>query len=299
MTVESCVNTCIGLGYTVAGMEYSRQCFCDNYVRNGGANTTDSDCNMPCAGNSTEMCGAGNRLSVYSNAPLQVFQPPIQQKTNLTGYWQYAGCISDSTNSRTLPYQMILTNNNSANNCLATCSQYGFAAGGMEYGDECYCGDIADVVAANATTEPDTDCNMGCSGDPRYLCGAGNRLSYYNWVGPGMPIWNYPTGNAAGQYSFLIGGPVVPLMSTQTITGKVEFLEKFKDTMNSTGAYEFDRSLISNYSAAFRTLHVKTDVFCGAMFVMPDKVGRLLAIGGWSSADNSLYGVRTLWSTLR
>ena len=75
---------------------------------------------------------------------------------------------------------------------------------------------------AGATSEPETDCNMACSGDPRYLCGAGNRLSYYNWIGPGMPIWNYPSGSAAGSYDFLIGGPVVPLMATQAINNKVE-----------------------------------------------------------------------------
>lgn len=29
LTIESCVSTCVGLGYSIAGMEYSVQCFCD------------------------------------------------------------------------------------------------------------------------------------------------------------------------------------------------------------------------------------------------------------------------------
>jgi hypothetical protein len=38
---------------------------------------------------------------------------------------------------RTLPWQLILTNNNSASNCLLQCSEFGYNAAGMEYGDEC------------------------------------------------------------------------------------------------------------------------------------------------------------------
>jgi hypothetical protein len=32
LTVESCISTCSALGYSIAGMEYSVQCFCDNYI---------------------------------------------------------------------------------------------------------------------------------------------------------------------------------------------------------------------------------------------------------------------------
>jgi hypothetical protein len=39
------------------------------------------------------MCGAGNRLTVWSNATLQVYQPPTSQKTELPGHWVYAGCL--------------------------------------------------------------------------------------------------------------------------------------------------------------------------------------------------------------
>jgi hypothetical protein len=65
-TVEQCVNTCIGLGYTVAGVEYGVQCFCDSAIQNGGAKTLDADCNMPCQGNYAETCGAGNRMNIYA-----------------------------------------------------------------------------------------------------------------------------------------------------------------------------------------------------------------------------------------
>ena len=46
LTIESCVNTCIGLGYPVAGMEYHTQCFCSNAIIEGGSLGADTDCNV-------------------------------------------------------------------------------------------------------------------------------------------------------------------------------------------------------------------------------------------------------------
>jgi hypothetical protein len=43
-------------------------------IENGGALAANrGDCDMPCAGNSQEVCGAGDRLSLYSG----VGTPPV------------------------------------------------------------------------------------------------------------------------------------------------------------------------------------------------------------------------------
>lgn len=142
MTVESCVAACASQGYGVAGMEYGVQCFCDDFLRNAATTAPESDCGMNCGGNANEKCGAGNRLSVYSNStsPVTVYPVPSVQKTGLSGSWNYSGCIHDDAPGgvRALPYQMILKTNNTANNCITQCSNFGFNAGGMEYGEECY-----------------------------------------------------------------------------------------------------------------------------------------------------------------
>ena len=46
-------------------------------------------------------------------------------------------CNRDNAVNRTLPYRLILLENNTATNCLSQCSTFGYNAGGMEYGDEC------------------------------------------------------------------------------------------------------------------------------------------------------------------
>ncbi|KAE9371531.1 copper radical oxidase [Stipitochalara longipes BDJ] len=293
LTVESCVQTCSGMGYKVAGMEYAQQCFCDNYIRNGAAlSPSDSDCGMSCAGNNMEKCGDGDRVSVYSLGNLTVYQPPTVQNTSLPGNWSYVGCLTDNADSRTFPYRIInMVNNNTATNCLSLCSQFGYPAGGMEYSSECYCGDFSNIVNANAAMAPATDCNMACSGDPNSICGGGSRVSYYAWTGSPLYSWNRPTGNAAGEYQFLIGGVVIPLITSQTIKGKVTFLEKFgTGAPNTTGAYELDLAQLNNFTAAWRPMHVKTDIFCSASLTLPDKAGRQINIGGW--ANDATYGIR-------
>ena len=93
LTVESCVGNCYTQGFSIAAMEYSTQCFCGNAIYAGGAlASSDTDCNMPCGGNAKEICGAGNRLSTYSNSTIKTYAPAIAQTSGLPGSWTYDGC---------------------------------------------------------------------------------------------------------------------------------------------------------------------------------------------------------------
>ncbi|KAL8933372.1 MAG: hypothetical protein Q9216_006399 [Gyalolechia sp. 2 TL-2023] len=217
------------------------------------------------------------------------------QKTGLPGSWQYQGCITEGVGKRVWKYQIISLTGNTATTCLSQCQKFGYQAAGLEYGSECWCGDVVDIDASGSMAAPETQCNVACAGDKTYLCGGGNRLSWYQWKGTTpLYVWNYPTGPAAGRYEMLIGGVCIPLLTTPGVNGKYTFVEKFgTGPPNSTGAYELDVSQISNPSRAWRTMHVKTDVFCSASITLPDKVGRQINIGGWSGT--STFGVRLYW----
>ena len=301
MTVESCIAECSGLGYTIAGMEYSSQCFCDNYIRNAPDKVSDTQCSMACAGNSTEACGAGSILSVYANGTMTNYSAPMPQKTDLPGSWEYQGCLSDVDGDRSLAYEIVMETSNNNTNCLSLCAEFGYNAAGTEYGEQCFCGDVQNVLDAGATLQPESDCNMVCSGDKAgnggHICGGGSRLSYYIWNNSNGTLydWEFPTGDAAGAYEFLIGGPVIPLVTSPARNGKVTYMEKFgtSPANNGTGAYELDLSMLSNYSAAWREMHVKSDIFCSASLTLPDKVGRQINVGGW--ANDATFGVRLYW----
>lgn len=91
LTLQSCVAACSALGYSIAGAEYGVECYCGHVIDNGGVKATDeAQCSMACGGNAAQKCGAGGRLSIYSNGPLEARGA---QKTNLPAGWTYQGCI--------------------------------------------------------------------------------------------------------------------------------------------------------------------------------------------------------------
>lgn len=56
--------------------------------------------------------------------------------------------------------------------CTAYCSKAGYSLAGLEYADECYCGN-------ELRLGPSNNCNMACSGNSAETCGGGNALSVY------------------------------------------------------------------------------------------------------------------------
>ncbi|KAF8346390.1 glyoxal oxidase N-terminus-domain-containing protein [Amanita rubescens] len=276
-TIQSCIAGCQSQNFTVAGTEYSD---CGNELANGAAIAPQTDCSVGCSGNATEACGGPNRVSVYSShEPVIALPVPTTQKTGLPGAWSYAGCLQELPNARVFPYKNIWLTNNSAVACMNQCAAFGYPAAGVEYGQECYCGDLSDVSLS--TFVPESQCNMACTGDPIHFCGAGNLLTTYTWNGT-MNVWHTPA---------VTGCVIVPLIATVGINNKVTFLEKFgTGPPNTTGAYELDLSLVPNLATAWREMHTKTDVFCSGSLILPDKKGRQINVGGWSL--DSTFGVR-------
>ncbi|KAI2618886.1 glyoxal oxidase N-terminus-domain-containing protein [Hypoxylon sp. NC1633] len=294
LTLQKCAQVCFSNGYKISGAEYYTQCFCSNAIYNGGEASNDTtQCSTPCGGDNQVMCGGPGYLSIYSDGTPEVFKAPTPPRQVLNGSWTYQGCWEDNVNDkRTLFWALMFPGTMTPEQCLGTCSSFGYAAAGLEYGDECYCGDPIDVDASGATSRPETECNVVCAGDASAICGGGARLSLYYWTGDKpLYVFSYPQGNDSGTYSNLVGGVVTPLMTMQSITGKVTFLEKWgTGAANSTGAYELDLSQLDNFDAAWRTMHLKTDVFCSAGLILPDKAARQLTVGGWSL--DSTYGIR-------
>ncbi|KAF7543009.1 hypothetical protein G7Z17_g11090 [Cylindrodendrum hubeiense] len=290
-TPEKCIATCIANGFTVAGMEYSEECYCGNALNNGASKTSESDCNMPCSGDATQLCGAGNRLSLYSKGDFIIFPVPVVKEDNLPGDWEYKGCVFDNGNPYVLEWlyedtATYASSNMTINTCLERCQRFGYSAGGVEYGRQCVCGDLGAVEARGDVFKADSFCSMPCPGDRNYTCGAGNHINYYEWTGDSINTFHYASGSAAGEYDFFSTSPIVALISSVGINDKVVFVEKHGTSLDDTeGSFEFDYS-----TNTYRELALKTDVFCSASFTLPDKAGRMINIGGWSA--ESVYGVR-------
>ncbi|KAG8675140.1 hypothetical protein FPOAC2_01184 [Fusarium poae] len=67
MTVPMCLEFCTSNGtqYKYAGLEWSRECWCSPYLSSLSAKLGDDDCENPCEGNSSQVCGGPLRLSAY------------------------------------------------------------------------------------------------------------------------------------------------------------------------------------------------------------------------------------------
>ena len=70
MTTVKCINLCLDSSYDsirYAGVEAGTQCFCgiegDNYAALGQRD--DADCNVPCAVESSQICGSDFAMAVY------------------------------------------------------------------------------------------------------------------------------------------------------------------------------------------------------------------------------------------
>lgn len=154
----------------LAGVEYSQECWCDNTFNNGGGPAPDGSvgCDMPCQGNTTEMCGGPNRLDVYQNLE---YVPVVNP--NITGY-TYQGCYNEPSGGRALTASMTASDSMTVESCAAFCN--GTTYFGVEYGRECYCGGS---MPATSTLQAASQCSFTCAGNSSEYCGAGLRLNVY------------------------------------------------------------------------------------------------------------------------
>ena len=61
---ELCADMCSGMG-AYFGTQAGYQCFCGDSYGNQGGRVDDSECNLPCNGDLSEMCGGDVRNSIY------------------------------------------------------------------------------------------------------------------------------------------------------------------------------------------------------------------------------------------
>ncbi len=172
MTAANCAANCAGFAYF--GTQWGRECYCGNTAPED--QTAESDCNMPCDGDATQMCGAGMRLSVYGPVSTTTPTDPPAESGNPTtvGEFTYQGCYADSIAQRVLSGSTTTTDDNTLTSCAAQCAGYNYF--GVEYGTQCFCG--MDFDSANVKLA-ETECAMKCGGDESLICGDANRLSIY------------------------------------------------------------------------------------------------------------------------
>ncbi|KAI7553806.1 WSC-domain-containing protein [Hortaea werneckii] len=106
---------------------------------------------------------------------------PTQYFTNVIESlgWEYQGCASDDIASRTLTGGFTWSDDMTVQHCIDYCKGEGFSLAGLEFANQCYCGnDYANQAAA-----PDPkilgNCWQPCAGNDQEVCGGSGALSVY------------------------------------------------------------------------------------------------------------------------
>ncbi|KAJ3176268.1 hypothetical protein HK101_010463 [Irineochytrium annulatum] len=232
-TVEDCLSACSA--YSYAGLEYGGECWCGNsFLNTTSVDVPLAQCNDPCNGNKAEICGSGNRLTLYiaqsiigpvtsttttpatssisSATPPSTTSAPTSTSTTTTAAtttttavsvpsnWVAIGCLYDRGNPH--PFGQRWGSGYTIAACLAKGASAGQSLCGLEYGSECWC----DTQFKNTTSvqAPDSDCSTKCNAPGATgICGNGNRLSAYQYRAGaiGVPTSSSTTSAAAATSS--------------------------------------------------------------------------------------------------
>ncbi|KAG9035776.1 hypothetical protein FRB95_010544 [Tulasnella sp. JGI-2019a] len=162
-SLDSCVAKCNTAGYVFAGAEYGAECWCANSL-NGSLQV--ASCAKPCSGDSSQTCGDGDRISVFSKTG-----------GSSTSSYQSYGCYVDS-DTRVLPQKLLSSSSMTTATCQSFCASQSPSLPyfGTENGNECWCGSSLPPSSALAAR---SECQTACAGDSTSRCGGGWRISVY------------------------------------------------------------------------------------------------------------------------
>ncbi|TFK42314.1 WSC domain-containing protein [Crucibulum laeve] len=181
MTVETCLDSCSAGGFALGGLEYGRECYCGNallYQYEG----TMNPCSYPCSGNSLEICGGSSSINVYQNGNMPFTSGPSSILRSYNG-WIFTQCWQDDTwqfgYPRLLPHHpttFIPAEQMTVQKCINGCGAAHYTSAGLEYGQECWCGNVT-YPPGQSTSE--FECFKPCLGDATEYCGGSSRALVY------------------------------------------------------------------------------------------------------------------------
>ncbi|XP_032864127.1 WSC domain-containing protein 2 [Tyto alba] len=168
MTVFRCQDNCAERGYLYAGLEFGAECYCGHKVQ--AANASESECNMECKGERSNICGGVNRLSIYR---LEL----AQESARRYGSAIFRGCFHRPDNiSIALPVSQLMLNM-SVDKCVDFCTEKEYPLSALA-GTTCRCGFPTTLFTLHER-EDEQLCAQKCAGEEFESCGTAEYLLVY------------------------------------------------------------------------------------------------------------------------
>uniref|UniRef100_A0A667ZV78 WSC domain containing 2 n=1 Tax=Myripristis murdjan TaxID=586833 RepID=A0A667ZV78_9TELE len=168
MTVFRCQDNCAERGYLYAGLEFGAECYCGHKIQS--PNASESECNMECKGEKSNLCGGANRLSVYR---LEL----SQESARRYGSAIFKGCFHRPDNvTLALPISAVIQNM-SVDKCVDMCTEKEQSLAVLA-GDRCHCGFPTPQFSLH---EPEDEemCLHRCHGEEFESCGSDEFFVVY------------------------------------------------------------------------------------------------------------------------
>ncbi|XP_041855844.1 WSC domain-containing protein 2 [Melanotaenia boesemani] len=160
MTVFRCQDNCAERGYMYAGLEFGAECYCGHKIQ--APNASESECNMECKGEKSNLCGGANRLSIYR---LEL----SQESARRYGSAIFKGCFHRPDNvTLALPFSAVI-HNMSVDKCVDMCTEREKSLAVLA-ADQCHCGFPTPLFSLHEL-EDEEKCLHRCPGEEFESCG--------------------------------------------------------------------------------------------------------------------------------
>ncbi|WYZ42188.1 hypothetical protein EsH8_V_001083 [Colletotrichum jinshuiense] len=156
MTLDTCANACFTDGYNFASLSGSATCLCGDQVSINSVQLSTSACDT--SQNST--------VSLYG----------LSEDSTLTFQFTDVGCFANAALVTGAGPSATWATNNTVSNCASFCLPT-YPYFGVANGDICHCGTGMDGAAT--ALDPDTDCNVVCTGRANMNCGGSAATHIY------------------------------------------------------------------------------------------------------------------------
>ncbi|KAL7410783.1 glycosyl hydrolase family 71-domain-containing protein [Mrakia frigida] len=193
-TLQTCTALCASKGFSIAGAEYGSECYCGNAISGSSTIQASTQCANRCAGNSAQICGGTNRITIY---------------TAVSPTWNNVGCVTDSGAARALNGTSTTSSTMTVESCQTFCKNAGYTLAGVEDYTQCWCGNSLNSGAGITAT----GCTAPCGGNAAQTCGGNNVMNLYNYgtaaISPNTQLSTTGPGGcaAAGSYTPTLGAP--------------------------------------------------------------------------------------------
>ncbi|KAH9912318.1 WSC-domain-containing protein [Epithele typhae] len=222
--------------------------------------------------------GTGNKPACQQNDAIPSF---VSAQEPLPSGWQALGCIAEGTNGRALASASTKSDNMTQATCASYCAAKGFKFAGVEFSDECYCGNSVANGASTNLINGDL-CSTKCAGNANEMCGGAARLTLLTNSG----VSASPAASSAASTSAASATTVATSSSAVTSSKATSSTKVASSTKAATSAV-----VTSSAAASSTTSNVAISLPTGGAS------NSTAAISGWTAAgcrQDDVNRLRTL-----